>query len=57
MLEKFKELGCNMSLKVIFLDSHLDYFPAILEPLVKNMGKGSIKISGRWKECIREGGT
>jgi hypothetical protein len=24
MLDKFKELGCNMSLKVHFLDSHLD---------------------------------
>jgi hypothetical protein len=30
MLDKFKELGCNMSLKVSFLDSHLHYFPANL---------------------------
>jgi hypothetical protein len=27
MLDKFKELGFNMSMKVIFLDSRLDYFP------------------------------
>jgi hypothetical protein len=30
MQDKFKELGCNMSLKVHLLDSHLDYFPANL---------------------------
>ncbi|CAH1979252.1 unnamed protein product [Acanthoscelides obtectus] len=27
MLKKFKSLGCLMSLKVDFLNSHLDYFP------------------------------
>ena len=27
ILDKFKLLGCNMSLKLHFLASHLDYFP------------------------------
>jgi hypothetical protein len=27
MLNHFKELGCNMSLKIHFLHSHLDFFP------------------------------
>ncbi|GBM57695.1 hypothetical protein AVEN_222544-1 [Araneus ventricosus] len=30
MIKNFKILGCSMSLKVHFLDSHLDYFPEIL---------------------------
>ena len=39
MLEKFKLLGCNMSLMLHFLASHLDYFPpnlgAVSEEQVK----------------------
>ena len=31
MLEKFEALGCNMSLKIHFLHSHLDKFPENLE--------------------------
>ena len=27
LLEAYKSLGCNMSLKINFLHSHLDYFP------------------------------
>ncbi|KYN41547.1 hypothetical protein ALC56_04010 [Trachymyrmex septentrionalis] len=30
MLDKFKKLGCNMSVKSHFLNSHLDFFPANL---------------------------
>jgi hypothetical protein len=30
MLEKFKALGCLMSLKLHFLKQHLDFFPKIL---------------------------
>jgi hypothetical protein len=33
MLDKFKELGCNMSLKVHILGSHLVYIPANLGAL------------------------
>jgi hypothetical protein len=27
LLSSYKKLGCNMSLKIHFLSSHLDYFP------------------------------
>lgn len=27
LLESYKRMGCNMSLKIHFLDSHLDFFP------------------------------
>lgn len=56
MLDKFKNLGCNMSLKVHFLFSHLDYFPENLGAVseeqgerfhqdIKNMEK---RYQGRW---------
>jgi len=34
MLKNFKDLGCNMSIKVHYLHSHLDRFP-------KNLGNTS----------------
>jgi len=27
LVQSYKAMGCNMSLKVHFLDSHLDFFP------------------------------
>jgi hypothetical protein len=53
MLGKFKDLGCNMSLKVHFLVSHLDYFPANIgavseeqrERFHQETGK---RCQGRW---------
>jgi len=27
LVHSYKAMGCNMSLKVHFLDSHLDFFP------------------------------
>jgi hypothetical protein len=39
MLDKFKGLGCNMSLKVHFLDSHLGYFPANLGAISEEQGE------------------
>jgi hypothetical protein len=38
MLDKFKELGCNINLKVHILDSHLDYFPANLGAVSEEQG-------------------
>jgi hypothetical protein len=38
MLDKFKLLGCKMSLKPHFLASHLDYFPPNLETVSKEQG-------------------
>ncbi|GBO43050.1 hypothetical protein AVEN_143492-1 [Araneus ventricosus] len=39
MIENFKILGYIMSLKVHFLDSHLNYFPENLVQLVRNKVK------------------
>jgi hypothetical protein len=39
MLDKFKLLGCKMSLKLHFLASHLDYFPPNLGAVSKEKGE------------------
>jgi hypothetical protein len=39
MLEKFKLLGCNMSLKLHFIASHLDYFPQNLGTVSEEQGE------------------
>jgi hypothetical protein len=49
MLDKFKELGCNVSLKVNFLDFHLDFFPA-------NFGAVSEEQPERFHQDIKEMG-
>jgi hypothetical protein len=39
MLDKYKLLGCNMSLKLNFLASHLDYFPPNLGVVSEEQGE------------------
>ncbi|GBM98729.1 hypothetical protein AVEN_79228-1 [Araneus ventricosus] len=39
MIKNFKILGCSMSLKVHFLDSHLDYFPENLGAVIEEQCK------------------
>jgi hypothetical protein len=39
MLDSFKDLGCNMSLKLHFLHPHLDYFPENLGSLSEGQGE------------------
>jgi hypothetical protein len=39
MLEKFKALGCAMSLNVHFLNAHLDYFPENLGAVSEEHGE------------------
>jgi hypothetical protein len=39
MLEKYKVLGCKMSLKVHFLLSHLDQFPESLGAVSEKQGE------------------
>ncbi|GBM51326.1 hypothetical protein AVEN_175768-1 [Araneus ventricosus] len=39
MIKNFKILGCSMSLKVQFLDSHLDYFPEDLGAVSEEQGE------------------
>ena len=44
LLQAFYDLHCNMSVKVHFLHSHLDYFPKNLGDSVKNRVKDFTKI-------------
>jgi hypothetical protein len=58
MLENFKNLGCNMSVKVHFLHSHIEYFPENLGCFGEEQGERfhhDIKemekmYQGRWNE-------
>ncbi|CAB3229261.1 unnamed protein product [Arctia plantaginis] len=45
LLENYKALGCNMSLKIHFLDSHLDLFPP-------NLGAVSDEHGARFHQDI-----
>lgn len=47
MLKSYKKLGCSMSLKVHFLNSHLDYFP-------ENLGAVSEEQGERFHQDIKE---
>lgn len=47
LLKNYKKLGCNMSLKVHFLHSHLDYFP-------DNLGDCSDEQGERFHQDISE---
>ena len=39
LLTSFQQLGCNMSVKVHFLHSHLDYFPENLGEMSEEQGE------------------
>ncbi|GBN06079.1 hypothetical protein AVEN_101414-1 [Araneus ventricosus] len=47
MIKNFKILGCNMSIKLHFLDSHLDYIP-------ENLGAVSEKQGESFHQDIKE---
>ncbi|GBM69221.1 hypothetical protein AVEN_210442-1 [Araneus ventricosus] len=47
MIKNFKILGCSMSLKIHFLNSHLDYFP-------ENLGAVSEEQGERFRQDIKE---
>jgi len=56
MICHFRELGCRMSVKMHFLDSHLDYFPANLgayseeqgERFHQDISEMECRYQGRW---------
>jgi len=43
LLQSYQKLGCNMSLNIHFLQSHLDFFRRIVVQWVMNMEKVSIR--------------
>ena len=54
--DNYRELGCNMSLKIHFLDSHLDFFPNNLgavsdehgERFHQEMSTMETRYQGKW---------
>ena len=57
MLEKLQALGCNMSLKLHFLHSHLHYFPENVGALREEKGERFHEDIKEWKEGSKVDGT
>jgi hypothetical protein len=61
LLTAYKAIGCNMSLKVHFLDSHLDFFPENLGAISYEHGQTfhqdisnvENRCQGKWSLSIR----
>ena len=54
LLIPYKALGCNMSLKIHFLHSHLDFFPPNLELSAMNRVRDFIKKFPLWRKDMKE---
>lgn len=57
LLQNYNKLGCNMSLKVHFLHSHLDFFPSNLGAVSDEHGERFHRISQQWKCATKENGA
>ena len=53
MLQNSRNLGCRMSVKVHFLNSHVDYFPANLGATSEEQGERFHKDIKQWKPVIK----
>ena len=51
LLQSYQDMGCNMSLKIHFLDSHLDFFPDSLGAVSEDHGNVSTKTFLPWKSA------
>ena len=56
-LKHLQEIGTNMSIKVHFLNSHLDKFLDSCSDISDEKENDSIRISKQWKSTTRDGGT
>jgi len=56
LLPSYKAMGCNMSLKIHFLESHLDFFKKISATSVTNMVKDFTKTLWLWKSGTKASG-
>jgi len=57
LLQSYQKLGCNMSLKIHFLHSHLDFFQRIVVQWMMNTENVSIKTFLQWRRDIKGNGT
>jgi len=56
MLSLYHKRGCNMSLKIHMLHSHLDFFPANCGMVSDEHGELFVRKLLRWRNDIRECG-
>jgi len=57
MLDKYKALGCNMSLKLQYLHSHLDHFHENLGDVSEEQGERFHQDMKEMESGIKEGGA
>ena len=57
LLSSYKAMGCNMSLKIDFLESHLDFSQKISAKSLKNTVKDFTKILCLWKSGTKASGS
>ena len=57
MLTAFRNLGCNMSVKIHYLFLHMDLFPENLGSMSDEQGRDSIRTYKRWRLGIRVAGV
>jgi len=57
LLQSYQNLGCNMSLKIHFLHSHLDFSQRTVLQRVMNTENVSIKTFLHWRRDIKGNGT
>jgi hypothetical protein len=56
MLGAYRMIGCNVSLRIHFLHSHLDFFQQTLETSATGMMKGFVRIFLTWRNATRGSG-
>ena len=56
LLTSYKAMGCNMSLKIHFLESHLDFFPDNLGEVSDEQVKDFIRKFWLWKSGTKASG-
>ena len=56
MLTSYKAMGCNMSLKIHFLESHLDFFPENLDEVCDEHGERFHQKIWLWKSGTKASG-
>ena len=57
LLQSYQDMGCNMSLKIHFLESHLDFFPDNLGAVSDEHERFHQDISALEKRYHRQGGA
>ena len=54
LLTSYKAMGCNIRLKIHFLESHLDFFPENLGEVSEETAKDFTEILWLWKSCTMQ---